>query len=101
VNEHESSGLLDSGAAWVALGDVAGRLLSLVIPEQRYSHDFVAAMGALAGFLLAVILFISRRRGQDCEDISDCLRRANLLFLENQIYEDEYLLMRRKCIREC
>lgn len=88
---------MDAGAAWIALGDAAGHVVSLGLHSERITPELPSTVGALLGFIVASGICFSER---PLRNLRKCLNEAGRLFLDNVIDEYEFWLMRYRCISQ-
>jgi hypothetical protein len=91
---------VSDAASWAALGEIAGHLISLTLPGSPLSVETLGLLGALVGFLVALVFYV-KSRPDDPGRLIECLGIADLLFLSGHIGQDEYVLRRAECLMKC
>ena len=85
-------------ASWFAIGEIAGCLLALLIPDTVISDR---AVGHFSGTLLSALYglgLLSRFKSNRGRQIYECLHDADRLFYKGVIDEEEHKLLRRECL---
>src|SRR2546423_12337112 len=87
-------------ASWGAIGEVAGLLIGLLVPDTIIADALIAhSLGTLLAALSGLGLF-SKFKTTSVSDLAACLDDADRLFAKGVIDEKQHMRIREHCLKK-
>ncbi len=98
VNVNYILGSAGDAVPWVFLGEFAGHIVGLVVPDILISDGTIGHLGGLLFAALYGLRVFTRFKTHRSRNLSDCLSDAERLLRNGTIDEEEYKTLRVECI---